>query len=297
MALRALTPENEAVSTQTLLANLASTSPDLHRESLRLLALRGGNEAGAALAQVAADPSAPEPLRAEAAAALAPSAINHKPLLINLLDDPSPALRRQSARSLRGLDLTPQEHSAIEHAGVAPLLNPLTSGRDPDPKTDPASFLATRGDPAEGERVFFHPRGPGCFKCHQVDRRGARIGPDLTRLHESASAEKLLDSIMNPSHEIAPQFVSWQIAMNDGTVYSVMQFDDRGDDAMYVDNQGEKRILKMKEIESRAASDVSIMPENLPDLMTRQELRDLIAYLQNPLGLEESPAKSAQTSP
>jgi hypothetical protein len=35
----------------------------------------------------------------------------------------------------------------------------------------------------------------------------------------------------------------------------------------------------------------------LPDLMTRQELRDLIAYLQNPLGLEESPAKSAQTSP
>jgi putative membrane-bound dehydrogenase-like protein len=297
MALRSVTPDNKAVATSALLDLLSASAPELRLEVTRLLALRGGEEAESALAAIAADPAAPEPLRAEAIAALASNAAKHKPLLINLLGDPSATLRRQAARSLRGVELSSEELGMIEKAGVGPILDPLASGRDPDPKADPASFLATTGDSAEGERVFFHPRGPACFKCHQVDRRGARIGPDLTRLHESATAERLLDSIMNPSHEIAPQFVTWQIAMKDGTVYSVMQFDDRGDDAMYVDNQGEKRILKMKEIETRAASNVSIMPENLPDLMTRQELRDLIAYLRNPLSYQGTPPKSARTSP
>ena len=37
-------------------------------------------------------------------------------------------------------------------------------------------------DPSAGERVFFHPKGPGCYRCHQVNGRGGRAGPDLSIL-------------------------------------------------------------------------------------------------------------------
>jgi len=40
------------------------------------------------------------------------------------------------------------------------------------------------------------------------------------------------------------------------------------------------RCLKRLDIEDRQAVKTSIMPENLPELMTQQEFRDLLAYLQ-----------------
>lgn len=62
-------------------------------------------------------------------------------------------------------------------------------------------------DPAAGRRIFFHPNGAGCFKCHIVDGRGGRVGPDLSRAVGTMNRERLIQSILEPSREIAPQFV------------------------------------------------------------------------------------------
>src|SRR5262249_7578988 len=44
-------------------------------------------------------------------------------------------------------------------------------------------YLSQRkGDPATGERVFFHAKGPRCFACHRIDGRGEAIGPDLSHV-------------------------------------------------------------------------------------------------------------------
>ena len=80
--------------------------------------------------------------------------------------------------------------------------------------------LSGPADPAAGERVFFHAKGPGCYRCHQVQGRGSRAGPDLTTLAAGVDRRRLIESIVSPSKEIAPQFVAYAVARNDGTVFS-----------------------------------------------------------------------------
>ena len=81
----------------------------------------------------------------------------------------------------------------------------------PDPNRPPVQDLDTwlkrlegKADAAAGERVFYHPRGPGCYRCHQVDGRGGRVGPDLSRLASGMDRRRLVQSILQPSLEIVP---------------------------------------------------------------------------------------------
>ena len=80
--------------------------------------------------------------------------------------------------------------------------------------------LSGAADAAAGERVFFHTKGPGCYRCHQVQGRGSRAGPDLTTLSAGIDRRRLIESIVAPSKEIAPQFIPYTVARNDGTVFS-----------------------------------------------------------------------------
>ena len=97
----------------------------------------------------------------------------------------------------------------------------------PDPNRPPVQDLDTwlkrlegKADAAAGERVFYHPRGPGCYRCHQVDGRGGRVGPDLSRLASGMDRRRLVQSILQPSLEMAPQYVAWSVARTNGTVFS-----------------------------------------------------------------------------
>jgi hypothetical protein len=49
----------------------------------------------------------------------------------------------------------------------------------------------------------------------------------------------------------------------------------------YADQKGERFQLKPHEIETRKAQGTSIMPDGLPQLLTVQEFRDLLAFLES----------------
>src|SRR5207247_937332 len=80
----------------------------------------------------------------------------------------------------------------------------------PRPREEAAwrKYLAGSGDPAAGERVFLHVQGPRCATCHRVDGRGGKIGPELSTIGRALSRERLIESILTPSKEIAPMYVS-----------------------------------------------------------------------------------------
>ena len=153
---------------------------------------------------------------------------------------------------------------------------------EPRPKTEAQwrRVLDSKGDAESGERIFFHPRGPRCFACHRVDGRGAAIGPDLSYVGRSTSREKLIESILVPSKEIAPQFTSWHVATRDGKVRLGMIVEEGPNSTVTLaDNQGKLETIHRTQIEERHPLASSIMPDNLQELMTVQEFRDLIAFL------------------
>jgi putative heme-binding domain-containing protein len=141
-------------------------------------------------------------------------------------------------------------------------------------------LLDGAGDSAAGERVFFNPLGPGCYKCHQIDNRGAGVGPELTFAGKSMTREKIIESILEPSKEIAPAYTAWRISTRDGKERVGMIVGETFDSFVLVaDSEGKIAKIPRTEIEEREALPKSIMPDELPNLMTRQEFLDLIAYL------------------
>ena len=142
-------------------------------------------------------------------------------------------------------------------------------------------FRSGNVDPAAGRRVFFHPNGPGCFKCHTIDGRGGKVGPDLSRAVGTINRVQLIQSILEPSREIAPQFVSWTFETKDGKVVTGMVVHENEGKTIVGDAEGKLIELKTIDIVVRVPQKISVMPDKLAERMTLQELRDLIAFLES----------------
>jgi putative heme-binding domain-containing protein len=137
------------------------------------------------------------------------------------------------------------------------------------------------GNADEGERIFFHPKGPGCYRCHEIDGRGGRIGPELSATGRSLDRRRLIESIIAPSKEVAPAFVPWLISRTDGTTVTGLLIGETIDGKQtYAESTGKIFSISPTEVAERRPQPTSIMPDNFPRQMTTQEFRDLLAFLQ-----------------
>jgi putative heme-binding domain-containing protein len=217
--------------------------------------------------------------------------------LLSLSNGHERVLRNEALRSLRGGQFTPDERSSLELIGradpeseemVKRVLHPGAGASRPAAE-DIEGWLKLldgpdgplQGDAAAGERIFFHDKSAACSRCHQIYGRGARIGPELATTAATLTRRRLVESILRPSKEIAPQFASWLIVTTSGkTLTGMLVHEEATGEQTYADPNGALVVLKPGEIESRRSQSISIMPDGLPQLMSVQEFRDLLAFLQ-----------------
>ena len=255
LALRLL-PVSHPALTMDALRTLLAADARLAVEAARILAARADEPAQAELRRLARDEKISPELRAEVLAGLvhSASARETREILQAALASPDADLRREAARSL-----------------AMPTPAPATPPVAPPPP-----------NPAAGRRLFFHPNGPLCSNCHQIEDRGRAIGPDLTGAWRT-SAEKLTEAIREPSKEIAPAFVQWHVKMRDGReAAGIDQFVDSKADFTLLDATGTRTKYRFDEVAEREPMTVSLMPPGLTDRLTPQELADLLAYLREP---------------
>lgn len=297
-ALRMLRPDHPLLSVDRLRQFVASGDAELQREAVRTLRDCRHPDRVALLSQIAADSQYPLSLRAEAIVGLSGDEPQSKSLLVSLAVADEPALRDEALRSLRGSSLDDAQRQSLskiahDRPQSAELVERVT---DPSivPKRPVADDLPgwlhlidgsdnkADGDAAAGERIFFHARAGGCSRCHQIAGRGERVGPELTATAGTLSRERLIESIVRPSKEIAPHFSSWTIVTTSGkTMMGMLVKEEATGEQTYADQKGELFRFKPGEIESRQAQSVSIMPDGLPQLLTVQEFRDLLAFMRS----------------
>ena len=226
---------------------------------------------------------------------MSPGNKDDRTLLFGLAGNANPEVADEALRAIRGSELTAEEDKRLRElagklAGAHKDLAERVLLREPPkdlPKhEDAAAWLklaAGEGNPQAGERIFYAPRVGGCFRCHEFEGRGERVGPDLSTIGRSLSRERLVQSIVEPSREIAPQFTSYSILLKSGEAQSGIHIGDEVDGRMqFADASGRVFRLHPNDIDRRQPSRQSIMPENLADNLTPQELRDLLAFLQKP---------------
>jgi putative membrane-bound dehydrogenase-like protein len=269
LALRLLSPDDKFLTLPRFAGYLQSDSPPLRLEAVRSLAQGANPDRFELLASTAQDPAQSEAVRLEALAGLASAADRYHELLATYAAGKDRALSREAAGVLR------RTHS----------------GAQPSPGTPPADDLAAwtkllqqPGDAESGRRLFFSDVGPRCAVCHQFDGRGGRIGPDLSHIGRDNSPARIIQSILEPSQEIAPQYQPWRLVTDDGKTYTGLRVAEPGDDGTeeYVDSAGQVVSLPTESIESRQASATSIMPAGLETTMSVDDLRDLLAFLTQP---------------
>tara|TARA_B100001179_G_C18417756_1_gene328885 strand:+ start:98 stop:406 length:309 start_codon:yes stop_codon:yes gene_type:complete len=90
---------------------------------------------------------------------------------------------------------------------------------------------------------------------------------------------KLLDSIFEPSKEIAPQFTTWVLVTREGPRTGLLLADDPDGSLRLAAAGGQVVKIRPEAVLRRQPQKTSLMPGNLHELMTLKELADLVAFL------------------
>ena len=132
---------------------------------------------------------------------------------------------------------------------------------------------------AHGQEAFVHAQ---CLACHRMGHDGGSVGPDLTAVASRFNRRDLLENILLPSKVISDRYQSFTLTRRDGEEVSGCITEETDEKVVLVVNpmtQQRQEILK-KDIQSRAVSKLSQMPEGLISTLTKDEILDLLAYLE-----------------
>ena len=118
-----------------------------------------------------------------------------------------------------------------------------------------------------------------CSGCHKMGYVGNEIGPDLTRIGKTRTQEALLEAILYPSSRIEQGYATTKILTSDGQIFNGMitsEFDNNIHLQLSADRV---EIIPKISVEKREISLISIMPHGLAELLSDQDLADLLALL------------------
>ncbi len=132
---------------------------------------------------------------------------------------------------------------------------------------------------AEHGRTIFNSTIVNCTACHSIAKKGGTIGPELDAVGRGVPIELLVEAVVWPNRQIKEGYIATMIKTKDGRTLQGYKVSD-------ANGELQLRDLLTKSVTKFAASEIvsrtdagSLMPEGLVALMTREELRDLIAYL------------------
>lgn len=266
-ALRLVPPTHGRLEKPLLRELLAVGDEDLTLEVARTLAMRDPAEAGGLLARIAGDEKHPAATRAEAIVGLARAPQKHGELLDRLAESADPVVRAESERTVR----------------KAPVESDFPPPNDESAWRDWLAAAGGEPDPEAGRRIFFHPTLTRCGTCHRHDGRGAVVGPDLSKVANGADPGGILHSILEPNAQVSPQFFPWSLELADGSSFIgiALRKGGRSGKEFYRDITGGEQAFPKDEIVARAELDTSLMPPGLLLMLSREEIRDLLAFLED----------------
>lgn len=137
-----------------------------------------------------------------------------------------------------------------------------------------------QGDPKKGEKLFFDPdSSAACGTCHRVGARGGDVGPELTAIAGTRDPKFIIESILDPSKEIASGYEPILIiTRTDQYVTGIIKKEDAATIEV-ADSQGKIQRVPKADIKQRAPQKTSLMPGNFKEILTVEELHDLLAFL------------------
>jgi mono/diheme cytochrome c family protein len=153
---------------------------------------------------------------------------------------------------------------------------------------------AATGDAKRGETLYF---GTGrCSSCHIVNGRGGRLGPELTQIGSARSRPYLIESIREPSRQLAPNcgfgacsfgyaavpsYDTVTVVTRDGKTIVGVPMNEDTFTIQLMDTSERVYSLAKESLRSLRHENRSLMPAYGPNTLGEADLQDLVAYLQS----------------
>lgn len=120
-----------------------------------------------------------------------------------------------------------------------------------------------------------------CSQCHQLYGDGHKVGPDLTG-SQRANLDYLLGNIVDPSAVVGKDYRMSILLLTDGRVLNGLVVS-QDKQRLVIRTATEQITIPAEEVEAIKESNLSVMPDGLLKNLTAEQIRDLIAYLKNPV--------------
>jgi len=163
-----------------------------------------------------------------------------------------------------GLETTRQFIHNWQMSDLEPMLPQVESGR---------SF-------EKGRAAF---RAAQCFKCHRFADEGGDTGPDLTGVGNRFKPQYLLEALITPSKVISDQYRNTVFETEAGETFVGRVIKEEGGLLHIRTDPFARELTKVKpgDIVGRTPSPISEMPQGLLNVLTKEEILDLIAYMRS----------------
>ncbi|OJW21714.1 MAG: dehydrogenase [Planctomycetales bacterium 71-10] len=228
--------------------------------------------------------TAPERVQSTAAAALVRRKDGGEALLKAIADGKASARLLQQRPITIGL-----ENAGIE--GVGDRIAKLLAGLPPADEQVKAlldgrreGFGKAAADVAAGAKVF----EVRCGVCHQIEGKGARVGPQLDGVG-GRGLDRILEDVLDPNRNVDQMFRTTVLALEDGRVISGLLLREEGKILVMADAQGQEVRVPADEVEERKTVQLSPMPADLAQQIPEPEFYNLLNYLLS--RREEKPVK------
>ena len=140
--------------------------------------------------------------------------------------------------------------------------------------------LPPTGDAARGRPIFERI----CAQCHRVGALGFQVGPDLTGVRHR-SVEDLLSNILDPNMAMNPVYAAFSVERKDGESETGILLAESEDAVTLVQAGGRQVSVPRSQMVQLRSEGKSLMPDGLEAGLAPADLRDVIAFLQDPPSL------------
>jgi putative heme-binding domain-containing protein len=139
------------------------------------------------------------------------------------------------------------------------------------------ALLSRRGNSLKGARLF----RTHCQVCHQIQRQGGTVGPDLSGIG-GRPRDSLLVDLLDPNRQVNPNYVVQSVELKSGRVRSGIVEAETDRTLALKGADGQTELILMSEVLEVRGTGQSLMPEGFERKLPEMDLVDLLEFLREP---------------
>ncbi|MBL6765734.1 MAG: c-type cytochrome [Verrucomicrobiae bacterium] len=212
--------------------------------------------------------------QARLAASLAGSTAGAE-LLLDLIEKGTAAPRLLGDADLRQrLEASDQTSAKARIAKLRSAMPPDDTDREKIVRNGVDAYRASKANPGKGREIF----ATACAACHQIAGQGRLVGPQLDGIG-GRGLDRVIEDILAPNLNVDVAFRIETIRLKNGDVITGLPRREQEGSLVLANSAGAEQSVPLADIDQRAGSSRSLMPDNFHEALTPGQLRDLVGFL------------------